>query len=101
MTTQHTPGPWAVNPFRAQVDAFRGQDALPLAVCQLLWPTKERSEAETEANGRLIAAAPDLLGALHNLMNGIDTGAITSDHDETFSNAVGQARAALSKASAP
>lgn len=57
----HTPGPWAVNPFQAQVDAFN--TGTPLPVCQLLWPTDVRSEAETFANARLIAAAPDLLEA--------------------------------------
>jgi hypothetical protein len=30
----------------------------------MLWPTDERSEAETAANARLIAAAPELLDAL-------------------------------------
>jgi hypothetical protein len=62
MERKFTAGPWAVNPFVAQVDAF-GSDG-PLAVCQLLWPTDERSEAETEANGHLISAAPDLYEAL-------------------------------------
>lgn len=62
MTTTHTPGPWAVNPIKAQVDAFATGD--PVAVCQMLWPTEERTEAETEANGRLVAAAPDMLAAL-------------------------------------
>ena len=53
----HTPGPWAVHPVKAQVDAFSPH---PIPVCQMLWPTTERSEDETEANARLIAAAPDL-----------------------------------------
>jgi hypothetical protein len=55
----HTPGPWAVNPVAAHVDAFAGGE--PLAVCAMLWPTELRSEAETEANARLIASSPDLL----------------------------------------
>jgi hypothetical protein len=63
MTTEakHTPGPWAVHPSKARVDAFVG--GAPLPVCELLWPTDQRSEAETEANARLIAAAPELLAA--------------------------------------
>ena len=59
---RHTAGPWSVHPVNAQVDAFVGGEPLP--VCQLLWPTTERTEAETEANASLIAAAPDLLAAL-------------------------------------
>lgn len=55
-STKHTPGPWLVNPALAQVDA--PIDGAP--VCQLLWPTELRSEKETSANARLIAAAPDL-----------------------------------------
>lgn len=59
-----TKGPWAVSPFRAEVvcDKF-GNDGDFLPVCQMLWPTKERSEAETYANGKLLAAAPDLYEA--------------------------------------
>lgn len=59
MTAQPTPGPWLVSPFVARVD--NPKDNLP--ICALLWPTDERSEEETEANARLIAAAPDLLEA--------------------------------------
>jgi hypothetical protein len=56
-----TPGPWAVSPFRAQVICDRfGKDGDFLPVAQMLWPTDERTEAETYANGRLMAAAPDL-----------------------------------------
>lgn len=40
----------------------------------------------------------DLLEALRNLLNGIETGAITSDHDETFTSATAKARAAIQKA---
>lgn len=56
-----TPGPWAVHPLTAQVDGFATGEPVP--VCKLLWPTAVRSEDETEANGHLIAAAPDLLAA--------------------------------------
>ncbi|HET9511821.1 MAG TPA: hypothetical protein VFO80_11795 [Sphingomonas sp.] len=62
MKTAHTPAPWMVSPFKAVVttDAF-GRDGDFLPVAAMLWPTDERSEAETYSNARLIAAAPDLL----------------------------------------
>jgi hypothetical protein len=104
MKRKFTAGPWAVNPFVAQVDAF-GSDGRPLAVCQLLWPTDERSEAETEANGHLIAAAPDLYDALKACV-GLIEGAIASkrpDADDVElvpggSYMLSDARAAIAKA---
>jgi hypothetical protein len=67
---KHTKGPWGVNPVNAQVDAFATGEPLP--ICQLLWPTDERSEAETFANARLIAAAPDLLAELEWVRKGLE-----------------------------
>jgi hypothetical protein len=49
-----TAGPWAVHPSVAQVDAFTPH---PVPVCQLLWPTELRTEAETEANAAFIATS--------------------------------------------
>lgn len=73
MTSKHTPGPWAMNPVAAQIDAMPSL----IPVCQLLWPTRQRSESETEANARLIAAAPEMLEALiqaaAHLSSGIQT----------------------------
>lgn len=57
-----TQEPWAVNPFLAQIDAFVGGE--PLAVCRMLWPTEERTEAETLANTALIAHLRNLAPAL-------------------------------------
>lgn len=51
-----------------------------------------------EANATLMASAPDLLAALKNFMNGAETGAITSEQDEVFTNAIKQAKKAISKA---
>lgn len=82
-----TPGPWSVNPLTARVDcAVLDEDGDPLPICELLWPTDYRSEDETFANGRLIAAALELLEALEetwcvlraagllNLTNGVQLG---------------------------
>ena len=68
MSAGFTPGPWVVNPFVAQVDCGTiSQKGGLLPVCQMLWPTGERTEAETEANARLITAAPELYAALRHL----------------------------------
>jgi hypothetical protein len=57
------------------------------------------SFALCQANAAFIVRACNshqaLIAALQNLLNVIETGAITSDHDETFANAVAQARDAL------
>jgi hypothetical protein len=57
MSTQHTPGPWSVsqNVSRHVI----GKNGGVVACAELTW-TAEISEA----NARLIAAAPDLLNAL-------------------------------------
>jgi hypothetical protein len=39
-----------------------------------------------------------MLDALQNILNGIETGVVTSDHDEIFNNASAKARAAIDKA---
>jgi hypothetical protein len=93
MERKFTPGPWAVNPFVAQVDAF-GSDG-PLAVCQLLWPTDERSEAETEANGHLISVAPDLYEALKDLLEVCEQ---DNPRAVEWRSAIDEARAAIAKA---
>lgn len=46
-----TPGPWAVNPFRATVDEMPSM----LPICGLLWPTDQRTEEQTLANATHIA----------------------------------------------
>ena len=58
--------------------------------------TTELFEAEQYAM-RLDKINAELLAALQNIMNGIETGAITSEQDETFANAVGQASAAIAR----
>lgn len=64
MSGEHTPGPWVVDPISAWV-ALPDRDA---PICAMLWPTELRSEHETMANARLIAAAPELLQALENMV---------------------------------
>ena len=72
MTTLHhlaelargaTPGIRAVHPALAQVDEFI--DGEPVPLCRMLWPTEDRTEDQTYANARLIAAChPALILAM-------------------------------------
>lgn len=56
---------WAVNPLLAQVDEFVDGSAIP--VCQMLWPTKLRTEEKTFEYASLIAAAPVTAAELDRL----------------------------------
>jgi hypothetical protein len=58
---KHTPGPWSVHPALAWVTPASAPEN-PVAALQ--WPSIIRSEEETKANARLIAAAPALVEAL-------------------------------------
>lgn len=53
---------------------------------------------ESEPPKKLSPLETELLTALQNFMHGVDTGAIKSDHDEVFYDAIMKARKALSKA---
>lgn len=60
MSGQHTPGPWQVQkealPNRVGITATNGRF--------ITWTMGGAPNSESEANARLIAAAPDLLEAL-------------------------------------
>jgi hypothetical protein len=58
--TLHTPGPWQVSPY----GNITSKSLTVASVEQIDFVT----ESEKQANARLIAAAPDLLSALENLM---------------------------------
>lgn len=93
LRSPHTPGPWIVNPFSARVDcAALDEWGDPLPICELLWPTDYRSEDETQANARLIAAAPELLEALTRTLDALEK----LDAGET--KVAKAARAAIAKA---
>ena len=68
--SKHTPGPWDYSPVRGSVallHIYCADNKGPFHV--------ERSDAETDANAKLIAASPDLLEALQAVVNyGVMTG---------------------------
>lgn len=76
MESQHTPGPWKIYP-AGDDDDFTKPRAIGEARCDES-PHKLRvadayawgSVSERDANARLIAAAPDLLGVLQTIARG-------------------------------
>jgi hypothetical protein len=64
MNTQHTPGPWDTET-KGSKHFIDGADGLTVAY---LDRSGVRERAEIEANIRLIAAAPELLAALKDLL---------------------------------
>jgi len=75
MTTQHTPGPWISypSPKGHAIDIYDGRDGVPfepLATVSLVEKRKHgiRFTEERQGNAGLIAAAPELLAALQELL---------------------------------
>lgn len=72
--TKHTPGPWYINWTRLSgnvigfhiADAVRGST---LPICEHYGNPTLNSSNEAEANARLIAAAPELLAVLQEIMS--------------------------------
>jgi hypothetical protein len=60
--TKHTPGPWHVN--GRSIDSI---DRRTVATTEGIYRRERGRPEEQEANARLIAAAPELLAALHDL----------------------------------
>ena len=62
--SKHTPGPWVIQEtnFAQQKNVYAQADKPPIA-------TVYGSTGENEANARLIAAAPEMLEALRNLLD--------------------------------
>jgi hypothetical protein len=80
MTTQHTPGPWiGAGPSFGDplprytttiMTEWEHQDDGYIQICELPF---HHHDDENEANARLIAAAPDLLEALQQIKQRLDT----------------------------
>lgn len=88
MTTQHTPGPWVVD--RSHPDWVEGTTIWANDV--VIAHAVADQHHQTEANARLIAAAPDLLAALEACLRRLDA------HDDQSAPECLAARAAIAKA---
>ena len=82
----HTPGPWVVGPIDDTVVTHLGKDGIRYEVAAVDGDYNDPDEWPImEANARLIAAAPDLLAALKEVLfnsrhgNGLE--ALYSAHD--------------------
>jgi hypothetical protein len=84
METKHTPGPWTAEEKNGRGMGWKAGPA---------WLGEKAWSEECAANARLIAAAPDLLEALQEIVSAAD-GEGWSQLDAAFS----KARAAIAKA---
>lgn len=88
MQTQHTPGPWIIHaPANA---AFVRHPSIVSDTGEVAKATWASSERQTNANARLIVAAPDLLAAIEGLLNALPSA--------TTHPAIKAARAAIARA---
>ena len=104
MTTAHTPGPWFAADVRTHgadpkmngcdIGADNGAN-VGLALHQ----ASDRSKAETVANARLIASAPDLLEALEEVVEFFSSCAGGSERNRE--DALRMAISAIAKATPP
>mgnify|MGYP001617764458 CR=1 FL=1 len=68
MTAQHTPGPWTVEP---EPDGWSVTTNVYF-LATVYFGHEGPKDTEASANARLIAAAPDLLAALQNVVRCIE-----------------------------
>ena len=93
---KHTPGPWGVIIGDAGPIVFSGNKGSMVATC-----TKRITSTERESNARLIAAAPELLEALQDMIDSVIVLDVTESERSLVSaaeNAIAKARSAIAKA---
>lgn len=94
--SEHTPAPWIMydKDEYGTCSIAQVRDVTNLVIARTSTPV----DGDEEANAHLIAAAPELLDALDDFISGASTGAITSDHDETFEYLIKRSKRAIAKA---
>ena len=82
--TGHTPGPWYANMEQGTV---AGGPDMRLVARTAHWHRNDKFPTSSEANARLIAAAPDMLEALERLVElGFPDGAYSDEEGEAWEN---------------
>lgn len=89
MSAQHTPGPWVARPGLTRWNIVTTGQPRTFNVCSI-----NTDRLEQEANGRLIAASPDLLAALKEAVSLLENG----DTRGAWERGIKQAHAAIAKA---
>jgi len=89
MSTTHTPGPWEVMADSQSTFRIHANDA---GVAKTLRPSYGFDVVTSEANARLIAAAPDLLKALIDTPQDEDDPAVWMTWDEQRNEAIRKAK---------
>ena len=101
-TLKHTPGPWHTSrEMLFDVWAENPRPDAPRAIYKIVTQVRGPDEEVGEANARLIAAAPELLGALRDLVQLIDHQHAIRPDARFLPDATGfmpRARAAIAKA---
>jgi hypothetical protein len=102
MAQKHTPGPWVVGVYRFRKSGCTVQRPAVQAttgayICPEICTTSHVND-ETEANARLIAAAPDLLAALRDALESLRR--LPNAEGAYRVTCIGQAEAAIKKAEA-
>ena len=98
MSTQHTPGPWHWDGNPCNYD--KEQEAPWLIDANDSYPPilGGTITCQSDANARLIAAAPDLLEALQDLFEADMEHVLMGDGKDDQIEAIAKARAAIAKA---
>ena len=94
MSAQHTPGPWQTMEVGDDIVRLAVADESGLSVLTVVTEGDAQFAAVySEADARLIAAAPDLLEVLQKIVNHVDAGTAA-----ILNRLVSEARAAIAKA---
>ena len=67
----YTPGPWAIYRDSFLYGVRRSVDGWSQSICRVDWKIQGNPDGESQANARLIAAAPDLLERLKEARDAI------------------------------